>query len=52
MAELWRCGWLVAAGLTPSGNRRGNNEAGGVIYATGATPLVIDTGSNKVMNAG
>ena len=29
-----------------------NNEAGGVIDATGATPLVIDTGSNTIMNAG
>ena len=29
-----------------------NNKAGGVIDATGATPLVIDTGSNTVMNAG
>jgi fibronectin-binding autotransporter adhesin len=29
-----------------------NNKAGGVINATGATLLVIDTGSNTVMNAG
>ena len=47
----------IPAAITGGGTIGGaglklNNEAGGVINATGVTPLVIDTGSNTVMNAG
>jgi hypothetical protein len=43
---------INGGGTIGGGGLKLNNEAGGIINATGATPLVIDTGSNTIVNAG
>ena len=43
---------INGGGTVGGGGLKLNNQAGGIINATGTTPLVIDTGANTVVNAG
>ena len=43
---------IMGGGTIGGGGLKLNNEAGGIINATGVTPLVIDTGASTVVNAG
>jgi hypothetical protein len=43
---------INGGGTIGGGGLKLNNEAGGIINATGVTPLVIDTGASTVINAG
>jgi hypothetical protein len=43
---------INGGGNIGGGGLKLNNEAGGIIKATGVTPFVIDTGSNTIINAG